>query len=56
LVCHPLLRRFVRTAVFEEEMQAQRVLYRGFGSQKPGGVLTNAFDIRCADRGSSQLP
>lgn len=39
--------RFVRTAAFVEEQAAKKVLYRGvFGTQKPGGWLNNAFDIR----------
>jgi all-trans-8'-apo-beta-carotenal 15,15'-oxygenase len=42
-----LRNRFVRTQGWQEEEQAGRVLYRGvFGSQKPGGVLANAFDLR----------
>ena len=33
--------------VYEEEMEQQeQVLYRGFGTQKPGGWLANVFDIR----------
>lgn len=39
--------RFVRTAGFVEEQRQNRILYRGvFGTQKPGGVLANAFDFR----------
>jgi carotenoid cleavage dioxygenase-like enzyme len=39
--------RFVRTKEFEEEEEADQVLYRGtFGTQKPGGLLKNAFDVR----------
>ncbi|MCU0527025.1 MAG: carotenoid oxygenase family protein [Elainella sp. Prado103] len=39
--------RYVRTQAYLEEQQAQRVLYRGvFGTQKPGGWLANAFDLR----------
>ncbi len=39
--------RFVRTQAFLEEQQAGRILYRGvFGTQKPGGWLANAFDLR----------
>jgi len=42
-----LSNRFVRTQGWQEEEQAGRVLYRGvFGSQKPGGALANAFDLR----------
>ncbi len=39
--------RFVRTQAWEEETKANKFLYRGvFGTQKPGGVLSNAFDLR----------
>ena len=39
--------RFVRTEGWKAEEQAGRFLYRGvFGTQKPGGVLANAFDLR----------
>lgn len=39
--------RFVRTQAFLEEQQAGQILYRGvFGTQKPGGWLANAFDLR----------
>jgi all-trans-8'-apo-beta-carotenal 15,15'-oxygenase len=42
-----LSNRFVRTAGWQEEEAAGKVLYRGvFGSQKPGGPLANAFDLR----------
>ncbi|MFM7087209.1 MAG: carotenoid oxygenase family protein [Cyanobium sp.] len=42
-----LRNRFVRTEGWLAEEQAERVLYRGvFGSQKPGGPLANAFDLR----------
>jgi all-trans-8'-apo-beta-carotenal 15,15'-oxygenase len=39
--------RFVRTEGYCEEHKAGRMLYRGvFGTQKPGGGLANAFDLR----------
>ncbi len=39
--------RFVRTKAWEEEERANRFLYRGvFGTQKNGGFLNNAFDLR----------
>ena len=42
-----LRNRFVRTEGWQAEEQADRFLYRGvFGTQKPGGVLANAFDVR----------
>ena len=42
-----LRNRFVRTEGFEAEEQAGKFLYRGvFGTQKPGGVAANAFDLR----------
>ena len=42
-----LTNRFVRTEGWLAEEKAGKVLYRGvFGSQKPGGRLANAFDLR----------
>ncbi|MFM8525210.1 MAG: carotenoid oxygenase family protein [Cyanobacteriota bacterium] len=42
-----LSNRFVRTEGWEEEERADKFLYRGvFGSQKPGGPMANAFDLR----------
>ena len=42
-----LRNRFVRTEGWLAEEAADRVLYRGvFGTQKPGGPLANAFDLR----------
>ncbi|HEY9644360.1 MAG TPA: carotenoid oxygenase family protein [Coleofasciculaceae cyanobacterium] len=39
--------RFVRTQPFVEEQKAGKILYRGvFGTQKPGGWLANALDLR----------
>lgn len=39
--------RFIRTKGYQEEQAAGRILYRGvFGTQKPGGLLANAFDLR----------
>lgn len=39
--------RYVRTAAYVAEQQAKKPLYRGvFGTQKPGGWLANAFDLR----------
>ncbi|QEY32299.1 Apocarotenoid-15,15'-oxygenase [Synechococcus sp. RSCCF101] len=39
--------RFVRTEGWQQEEQEGRFLYRGvFGTQKPGGWLANAFDLR----------
>lgn len=39
--------RYVRTQAFLEEQAAGKILYRGvFGTQKPGGWLGNAFDLR----------
>lgn len=35
---------YVRTREFLEERAAQRVLYRSFGTPKPGGLVANAFD------------
>ena len=42
-----LTNRFVRTKEWKEEEESQKFLYRGvFGTQKEGGVLANAFDVR----------
>ena len=39
--------RFVRTEAYLQEQAAQQILYRGvFGTQKPGGWLNNAFDLK----------
>ncbi len=39
--------RFVRTEGFVQEKRKGKMLYRGvFGTQKPGGWLKNAFDLR----------
>ncbi len=39
--------RFVQTKEFKEEVNAGKFLYRGvFGTQKKGGAITNAFDLR----------
>jgi all-trans-8'-apo-beta-carotenal 15,15'-oxygenase len=42
-----LSNRFVRTEGWLAEEKAGKPLYRGvFGTQKPGGLLANAFDLR----------
>jgi all-trans-8'-apo-beta-carotenal 15,15'-oxygenase len=42
-----LRNRFVRTDGWLKEEKAGKYLYRGlFGSQKPGGILATAFDVR----------
>jgi all-trans-8'-apo-beta-carotenal 15,15'-oxygenase len=42
-----LRNRFVQTEGWQAEHQADRFLYRGvFGTQKPGGPVANAFDLR----------
>jgi all-trans-8'-apo-beta-carotenal 15,15'-oxygenase len=39
--------RYVKTKAYVEEQAAGKMLYRGvFGSQKPGGLLGNIFDVR----------
>jgi all-trans-8'-apo-beta-carotenal 15,15'-oxygenase len=48
--------RFVQTAGFIAEQQAQKFLYRGvFGTQKPGGWLTNLFDTRLKNIANTQV-
>jgi all-trans-8'-apo-beta-carotenal 15,15'-oxygenase len=42
-----LRNRFVRTEGWQAEERADKFLYRGvFGTQKPGGAVANAFDLR----------
>jgi all-trans-8'-apo-beta-carotenal 15,15'-oxygenase len=42
-----LSNRFVRTTGWQAEEEAGKFVYRGvFGTQKPGGALANAFDLR----------
>ncbi|MEM1254737.1 MAG: carotenoid oxygenase family protein [Cyanobacteria bacterium P01_H01_bin.21] len=36
--------RYVRTEGYLKEQAAGKILYRGFGTQKPGGWLANIFD------------
>ena len=38
--------RFVRTREYEAEEAVDRVLYRGFGTQKPGGITANLLRLR----------
>ena len=39
--------RYVRTPGFIAEQEAGKILYRGvFGTQKPGGLLSNAMDLK----------
>lgn len=38
--------RYVRTREFEEEARSQRMLYRGFGTNLPGGFARNALRMR----------
>jgi all-trans-8'-apo-beta-carotenal 15,15'-oxygenase len=35
--------RYVRTANYRDETKAGRIVHRGFGKMRPGGVLANAF-------------
>lgn len=48
--------RFVRTEGFLAEQAAGKILYRGvFGTQKPGGPLANAFDLRLKNIANTQV-
>ena len=39
--------RFIKTEAYIQEQAAQEILYRGvFGTQKPGGLFNNIFDLR----------
>ncbi|MEB3883453.1 carotenoid oxygenase family protein [Lyngbya sp. CCY1209] len=48
--------RYVRTPGYLEEQKAQTIRYRGvFGTQKPGGWLANAFDLRTKNIANTQV-
>jgi all-trans-8'-apo-beta-carotenal 15,15'-oxygenase len=48
--------RYVRTTAFDQEMAADAVLYRTtFGTQRPGGPLANAFDVRLKSPANTNL-
>lgn len=48
--------RFVRTQGYLEEQAAGKILYRGvFGTQKAGGWLANAFDLRKKNIANTQV-
>ncbi len=38
--------RYVQTEGYLKEKKASKILYRGFGTQKPGGWLANIFDTK----------
>ena len=51
-----LRNRFVRTEGWLAEEQAGRFVFRGvFGTQKPGGVIANAFDLRLKNIGNTHV-
>ncbi len=48
--------RFVQTEGYLAEQAAGKILYRGvFGTQKPGGWLANAFDLRRKNVANTQV-
>lgn len=48
--------RFITTEGYLAERTAQKILYRGvFGTQKPGGWLANAFDVRLKNVANTQV-
>jgi all-trans-8'-apo-beta-carotenal 15,15'-oxygenase len=48
--------RYVRTEGYVAEQEAGTVLYRGvFGTQKPGGWLRNAFDLKLKNVGNTNV-
>ncbi len=47
--------RFVRTAGYLAEQAAGKILYRGFGTQRPGGCLANAFDLKCKNAANTSV-
>ena len=47
--------RFVRTAEWAAEEAADRILYRGFGTQKPGGVWANLLRMRFKNAANTSI-
>jgi all-trans-8'-apo-beta-carotenal 15,15'-oxygenase len=48
--------RYVRTKGYLEEQQAGKILYRGvFGTQKPGGLFANLFDLKLKNIANTQV-
>ncbi|BAY45041.1 lignostilbene-alpha,beta-dioxygenase [Scytonema sp. HK-05] len=48
--------RFIHTQEYLEEQKAGKILYRGvFGTQKPGGWLSNAFDLKIKNTASTNV-
>jgi all-trans-8'-apo-beta-carotenal 15,15'-oxygenase len=48
--------RYVRTACFQAEQKAGKILYRGvFGTQRSGGALNNAFDFKLKNIANTQV-
>ncbi|CAN5480613.1 carotenoid oxygenase family protein [soil metagenome] len=47
--------RFVNTREIAAEQAAGRVLYRGFGTQRPGGILANAFRMQFRNAANTNI-
>jgi all-trans-8'-apo-beta-carotenal 15,15'-oxygenase len=48
--------RYVRTQGYLEEQKAGKILYRGvFGTQKPGGLFANLFDLKLKNIANTQV-
>ena len=47
--------RFVATRELAAEQSAGRMLYRGFGTQRPGGLLANAFRMRFRNAANTNI-
>jgi all-trans-8'-apo-beta-carotenal 15,15'-oxygenase len=47
--------RFVRTAAFEAEEAADRILYRGFGTNKPGGLFPNLLRLHFKNAANTHI-
>ncbi len=48
--------RFVQTEGYLQEQKAGKILYRGvFGTQKPGGWLSNLFDVKLKNIANTQV-
>jgi all-trans-8'-apo-beta-carotenal 15,15'-oxygenase len=46
---------YVRTEGYLKEQSAGKILYRGFGTQKPGGWLANIFDLKLKNAANTNV-
>jgi all-trans-8'-apo-beta-carotenal 15,15'-oxygenase len=47
--------RYIRTRAFVEEERADRILYRGFGTNIPGGTWKNALNLKFKNAANTSL-